>query len=401
VQIGDSAHEAEVRAAARAWLAANPAPDIAPGTALDERLALARSWQRHLHDHGWAGLAWPPEFGGRGWTPVEAAIFQQEETRVVDWKRLKRPFNVALNLAAPALMAFGSPEQRDRHLAPILRGDQFWCQLFSEPSAGSDLAALRTRAVRDGSSFVISGQKVWTSYAHFAHYGLLLARTDPDVPKHRGLSYFVIDMRTPGIMVRPLQQMSGTSEFNEVFFDDVVIADSCLLGREDNGWAVAHSTLASERQYLGAMVFTEQKFPLMLETAQRAGVTRDALARQRLAASYIREQILRYLGSRVQTSIGRGEPVGATGSVLKLAQAQHVTMSASDLLAFAPAAGLALDRDDLDGLGLRDEFLASPGMRIGGGTDNVQKQAIAERTLGLPRERDDDRDRPWRETTAG
>jgi alkylation response protein AidB-like acyl-CoA dehydrogenase len=363
---------------------------------LDERLALASRWQRLLHDHGWAGLAWPRDFGGRGWTPIEAAIFQQEETQVLDWRLLKRPFNVALNIAAPTLMAFGSPVHRGAHLPAILRGEQYWCQLFSEPSAGSDLSSLRTMAERDGPRFVVNGQKVWTSYAHYAQYGLLLARTDPDAPKHRGLSYFIIDMRTPGISVRPLRQMSGASEFNEVFFDDVEIPDSCLLGGENDGWTVAHATLASERQYLGAMAFTERKFPMLLDTAKRAVVTGEAAARQRLAACYTREQILRYLGFRVQTAISSGEPIGPTGSVLKLAQAQHVTTSATDLLSFAPAAGHGVFDDDEESLEIRDEFLVSPGMRIGGGTDNIQKQTIAERLLGLPRERDDERGRPWR-----
>ena len=297
-------------------------------------------------------------------------------------------------------MAFASPEQRDAHLPAILQGEQYWCQLFSEPSAGSDLSSLRTMATRDGSQFVVRGQKVWTSYAHFAQYGLLLARTDPDAPKHRGLSCFVIDMRTPGITIRPLRQMSGASEFNEVFFDDVVIPDSCLLGNENDGWTVAHATLASERQYLGAMVFTERKFPMLVDAARRFGTTGNATARQRLVACYMREQILRYLGFRVQTAIGHGDPIGPSGSVLKLAQAQHVTTSAEDLLAFAPAAGLAVDGRDRDLSAIRDEFLASPGMRIGGGTDNIQKQTIAERILGLPRERDDERSRSWRSSPS-
>jgi alkylation response protein AidB-like acyl-CoA dehydrogenase len=396
VYVGDSEHEADVRATARAWLAAHPAPELWPGIALEERLHLARRWQRTLHDHGWAGLAWPPEFGGRGWSPIEAAIFQQEETQVLDWRMLKRPFNVALNIAAPTLMAFGTPEQRRHHLPAILRGEQYWCQLFSEPSAGSDLSSLRTMARRDGSQFVVRGQKVWTSYAHFAQYGLLLARTDPDAPKHRGISYFVVDMRTPGITVRPLRQMSGASEFNEVFFDDVVIPQTCLLGGENNGWTVAHATLASERQYLGAMVFTERKYPTLLEAARRIGGVGDVVVRQRLAACYAREQILRYLGFRVQTSISTGDAVGPTGSVLKLAQAQHVSITADDLVSFTPAAALAAMSDHVDELAIREEFLASPGMRIGGGTDNIQKQTIAERILGLPRERDDERGRPWR-----
>ncbi|MEO8696499.1 MAG: acyl-CoA dehydrogenase family protein [Acidimicrobiales bacterium] len=394
--VGDSERESELRATARAWLAAHPAPATSPRLPLDERLALASRWQQLLHDHGWAGLAWPTEFGGRGGTPIEAAIFQQEETQVLDWRLLKRPLNVALNIAAPTLMAFGTPEHRGTHLPAILRGEQYWCQLFSEPSAGSDLSSLRTMATRDGSRFVVNGQKVWTSYAHYAHYGLLLARTDPDAPKHRGLSYFVIDMRTAGISIRPLRQMSGASEFNEVFFDDVVIADSCLLGGENDGWTVAHATLANERQYLGAMAFTERKFPMLFEAARRAAFSDEAVARQRLAACYTREQVLRYLGFRVQTAISNGDPIGPTGSVLKLAQAQHVTICANDLLSFAAGAGLAVTGEDWDLLEIRDEFLVSPGMRIGGGTDNIQKQTIAERILGLPRERDDERSRPWR-----
>ncbi|MEO5837910.1 MAG: acyl-CoA dehydrogenase family protein [Acidimicrobiales bacterium] len=395
--VGDSPAQSQVRAEARAWLQSNPPPEVDPAAGQVARLAAARTWQRVLHDNGWAGLSWPRELGGRAWTSVEVAIFQQEETKVLDWHTLKRPFNVALNLAAPALMEFGTADQRNAHLPAILRGDEFWCQLFSEPGAGSDLAALSTRAVRDGNQFVVTGQKVWTSYAHYADYGLLLARTNPDVSKHKGISYFVIDMKTPGITVRPLRQMSGATEFNEVFFDDVVVPASCLIGEQDNGWTVAHATLASERQYLGAMVFTERKYPTLHAAAQRSRTTHDPIVRQRLAACYTREQILRYLGFRVQTSIGRQQPVGAIGSVLKLAQARHVVITAEDAMSLTAPAALGADTIDIDAFTIRTEFLASPGMRIGGGTDNIQMQAVAERILGLPRERSDGRDVAWRD----
>ena len=398
--VGDSPEQRRLRVEVREWLELNAPPAVDPASGQAGRLAAARSWQRVLHDHGWAGLGWPREHGGRGWTAIDVATFQQEETKVLDWHTLKRPFNVALNLAAPALMEFASPDQRQAHLPKILRGDEFWCQLFSEPGAGSDLAALRTRAVRDGGHFVVTGQKVWTSYAHYADFGLLLAWTNPEVPKHRGISYFAIDMKTPGITVRPLRQMSGATEFNEVFFDDVVVPATCLIGEQDKGWAVAHATLAHERQYLGAMVFTEQKYPLLHAAAIRARATDDPIVRQRLAACYTREQILRYLGFRVQTSIGRQQPLGASGSVLKLAQARHVVMTAEDTLSLTTAAALGASTADTRSLTAQTEFLASPGIRIGGGTDNVQKQSMAERILGLPRERSDDREVAWRDLLA-
>jgi alkylation response protein AidB-like acyl-CoA dehydrogenase len=400
MHVGDSPEQGRLRAEVREWLESNAPSAVDPASGQKGRLAAARAWQRVLHDHGWAGLGWPRKFGGRDWTPIDVATFQQEEAKVLDWHTLKRPFNVALNLAAPALIEFGSAHQRQTHLPAILRGDEFWCQLFSEPGAGSDLAALRTRAVRDGDHYVVTGQKVWTSYAHYADYGLLLARTNPDLPKHRGISYFLIDMSSPGITVRPLRQMSGATEFNEVFFDDVVVPATCLIGEQDNGWAVAHATLANERQYLGAMVFTEQKYPTLRAAALRASATDDPIVRQRLAACYTREQILRYLGFRVQTSIGRQQPVGATGSVLKLAQARHVVMTAEDAVSLTTTAALGVSIADTHALAVRAEFLASPGIRIGGGTDNVQKQSVAERVLGLPRDRNDGRDIPWKDLTA-
>ncbi|HZA87293.1 MAG TPA: acyl-CoA dehydrogenase family protein, partial [Acidimicrobiales bacterium] len=250
----DTPEEAAFRAEARAWLDANALPkghpdDFSLGLwtgAYDEDTYIARcqAWQRRLYDGGWAGVTWPKEHGGRGGRPIEQVIFNQEQAR---YGVSSGAFMVSIGMAGPTILAHGTAEQKDRFLGPMLRGDEMWCQLFSEPDAGSDLANLATRAVRDGDEWVVSGQKVWTSSPDRARWGMLLARTDGDVPKHKGISYFLVAMDSPGIEVRPLRQMTGESHFSEVFFDEVRVPAANLLGGEGNGWAVAQTTLNSER----------------------------------------------------------------------------------------------------------------------------------------------------------
>ena len=250
----DTPEEAAFRAEARSWLEAHAQlrkPDARPTMAAANdpgHIEACRRWQRTLYDGGWAGITWPKQYGGRGGTSNQARIFAQEERR---FDVTTGMFSVAVNMVGPTLIEHGTPEQQERYLEPILRGDELWCQLFSEPGAGSDLAGLRTRAERDGDSFVVNGQKVWNSGAHQADVGILLARTDADVPKHGGISYFLVDMRSPGIDVRPLRQITGHSHFNEVFLTDVVIPAEGLLGPLNGGWGVAQTTLASERSMIG------------------------------------------------------------------------------------------------------------------------------------------------------
>src|SRR5581483_5408971 len=273
------------RAEVSAWLAQ---PHVASRAAEFEGLtpdddldwiAVAKRWQQFLADEGWACITWPRAYGGRGGTPTQAAIFTEECAKV---GAFGQTFAVGISMAGPTIIAHGTEAQKARHLPPMLRGDQVWCQLFSEPGAGSDLAGLSTRAVRDGDEWVVHGQKVWTSGAHFSDWGILLARTDPEQPKHRGITYFLVDMHTPGIDVRPLRQINGTAHFNEVFLTDVRVPHENVLGEVNGGWAVAMTTLANERTFMGghsrALGFAD-----LVALARAHGRDGDAVVRQQLA----------------------------------------------------------------------------------------------------------------------
>jgi alkylation response protein AidB-like acyl-CoA dehydrogenase len=399
----DTPEEAAFRSEARAFLDAHaPTPasyqHLWPPRDLDDTrdaafVAAARAWQRRRYDHGFAGLTWPVEFGGRGLTTILEGVFAEEEGPV---HLLSGVFSVGINMVGPTIIAHGSEGQKRGFLDPMLRGEQVWCQLFSEPGAGSDLAALGTRAVRDGDEWIVRGQKVWTSGAHYADWGILLARTDVDLPKHRGISCFLVDMRTPGIEVRPLRQATGSAEFNEVFLTDVRVPDRFRLGAEGDGWRVALTTLTSERASIGG---NPDFVPLdgVRALARRFGVDRDACVRQRVAELYIRSQLMRFLSYRVRTALSHGAAPGPESSVMKLAMSRHVEDSGDLLLAMQGAAGM-LDHDDAVDAGVwQGRFLFQWASRIGGGTDQVQRNIIGERVLGLPPEPRADKDLAWRD----
>ncbi len=395
----DTPGEAAFRAEARAWLAAHAElrrPDARPSLAAanDEgHVETCRRWQRTLYDGGWAGITWPEAHGGRGGTPNEARIFAQEERR---FDVTTGMFSVAVNMVGPSLIAHGTPEQEDRHLDAILRGDELWCQLFSEPGAGSDLAGLRTRAARDGDTWVVNGQKVWTSGAHNADVAMLLARTEPDNPKHRGITYFLLDMATPGIEIRPLRQITGHAHFNEVFLTDVVIPAENVLGEVNDGWRVAQTTLGSERSMIGgggASTGIEQ----LVDLARGFGRSGEPIVRQDIARAYTRLRLLEFLGYRAQTALSHGQQPGPEVSVMKLAISDHVERTGDLLMAIeGPAATLGGDDAPRDQVA-QYQFLGQWSVRIGGGTDQVQRNVIGERVLGLPREARTDKDVPFRE----
>ncbi|MBB2947818.1 alkylation response protein AidB-like acyl-CoA dehydrogenase [Actinoplanes lutulentus] len=346
-----------------------------------------RARQALLYDAGFVGVTWPIEAGGRGGTPMQQAIVDQEMSRL----GLPGLINlIGIGMCGPTVILHGSDDQKQRYLQRLLRADDLWCQLFSEPSAGSDLAALRTRAVRENGAWRITGQKVWTTLAHLADYGILLARTDPDVPKHRGLTMFVVDMKAPGVTVRPLRQMNGDAHFNEVFFDDVVIPDAERLGEPGDGWTVALTTLMNERLSLGGGGTTIGPKP---ETVARhlAGhigalpADRQALARQELGRGYVAALGARYTGYRQLSKLSRGEFPGPEASAGKLSG----TRSARDLtdLAVRVLGGDARVAVSRDGTGTWQTMQAvMPGMAIAGGSDQVLRNIIGERVLGLPAE---------------
>jgi alkylation response protein AidB-like acyl-CoA dehydrogenase len=376
VDFDDSPEEAAFRAEARAWLERHARPVTSRRDPFEEgHVDRCKAWQRTLYDGGWAGITWPKEYGGRGASAIEAAIFSQEQAR---FDVSTGVFAVAIGMVGPTLIAHGTPAQKRRYLDPMLRGDEVWCQLFSEPGAGSDLAGLSTRAVRDGDEWVVNGQKVWTSGAQHSDFGILLARTDPSVPKHDGITFFLVDMRTPGIEVRPLRQITGVAHFNEVFLTDLRLPAESVVGEVGGGWRVARTTLANERTLIGGGAGAG--FADVAALAAACGAGADLRHRQDLAAAYSRWEIMRFLGYRVQTALSQGRAPGPESSILKLFYSQHLARTADLVLAVQGTAGTSGD-------GLwHSWFLNQWGSRIGGGTDQIQRNIIGERVLGLPRE---------------
>ena len=355
-------------------------------------MRLADGWQAVLADGGWAGITWPTEYGGRGGTSMQQMIFNQEQSK---FEVSTGALTVGLAMVGPTLMTWGDDDQKSRHLGSMLRGDELWCQLFSEPGAGSDLAGLTCRAERDGDDWVINGQKVWTSLAQHSQWAILLARTNPAAPKHRGITYFLLDMSTPGIEVRPLHQIDGVAHFNEVFLTDVRIPSTRVIGDVDSGWRVAQTTLQSERVAIGSG--EGLRFDDLRRIFSQSDAKRSLRFRQDVASAFTRFEILRYMGYRVQTAISQGRTPGPESSVMKLAFSQHIAATTDLLLNLeGPAGGLDASIAP-DGGFSQQHFLSQWSIRIGGGTDQIQRNILAERVLGLPREPAPDRDRPFNE----
>ncbi len=360
-------------ASAREWLAAHvtAAPEFA---SLEDEVAWGRQWQATLARDRWVGLSWPAEFGGRGASAVEVALFNLEYAR----SRAPQPVNrVGLNLAGPTLLAHGTDAQRARWLPPLLNAEEIWCQLFSEPDAGSDLASLSTRAEEADGGWRLTGSKVWTSYAQFARWGICLARTDPDAPKHRGISYLVVDMTAPGVTIRPLVQVTGEAEFNEVFLDDVLVPADALVGAVNDGWRVANTTLAHERGTnfpFKEQVVHEVYLARLLDEALASGALDDALVAEDLAQVYVELRLLALANLRTLSALAAGGEPGAESSWVKLlwtTMTQHLSEVALAVSPQDPA--------------WQRQFLWSKAASIAGGTSEVQKTIIAERILGLPR----------------
>ncbi|MGB8649463.1 MAG: acyl-CoA dehydrogenase family protein [Mycobacteriales bacterium] len=351
-------------------------------------LTRARQSQACMFDGGFVGVTWPKEVGGQGGTPMQQAIVDQELARA------GVPMHIGiigLGMCGPTVIHHGSDDQKQRYLTRLLRGDDIWCQLFSEPASGSDLAGLRTRAVRgDDGTWRVNGQKVWTTLAHVADYGILLTRTDPDVAKHRGLTMFVVDMKAPGVTVRPLRQMSGAAEFNEVFFDDVVIADSERLGDVNDGWRVALTTLMSERLSLGGGG-TEIGMGIgavVDHVAQRIGdlpEDRQALVRQQFGRAYVATLGIRYTGYRQLSAISKGQMPGPEASAGKLA-GTTTARSVADLAVRLLGDEAVYARTGDGSSTWQDSQAGLPGMAIAGGTDEILRNVLGERVLGLPAE---------------
>jgi alkylation response protein AidB-like acyl-CoA dehydrogenase len=386
----DSAVEAALRAEVRAWMeehAARFGPSLrGPRMAdNDEEVAASRAWLAELDSGGWAVPMWPQAFGGRGFGTNEARIVREEEHRFATPDNLA---SVGLQMVAPTLMVHGSPEQQAAFLDSMRHGEHIWCQLFSEPDAGSDLASLRTKAERDGDGWIVTGQKVWTSGAQYSDWGILLARTEPGSFRHRGITYFVVDMRTPGIDVRPLVQINRAAHFNEVHLDGVRLPGDAVVGDVGEGWTVARTTLGSERAMIGSMNAVDRADAL-IERARKGGRTDEPVLRDRLVQGWILASVLGYTGDRVLEAVRKGGQVGPEASVLKLAVSTLMGRFGDLAMSVLGPEGLleGLDATDERGYGpLQDMFLSQWGSRIGGGTEQIQRNLIGERALGLPRD---------------
>ncbi|HTW11687.1 MAG TPA: acyl-CoA dehydrogenase family protein [Solirubrobacteraceae bacterium] len=380
-----SPSEAAFRDEIRDWLSQNhPGPE--PVGDEDAAFEFRRDWQRRLNASGWAGVAWPTEYGGRGATLVEQAIFYEEMARA----GAPSMANVlALAMGGPTVIAHGTEEQKRRYLPPILSGDEIWCQGFSEPESGSDLASLKTRAVRDGDEWVVTGQKVWTTYAHHAKWCMLLARTNPDAAKHQGLTYFLMDMEQPGVQVRPLHQITGEAEFNELFLEEARIPHENILGGEGSGWGVAITTLMHERFTLAFGLQLQVQVALR-EITEQAKVTRagdgctafeDPVIRDRLAQLMIEAEVLRLNAYRGLSAVMLHGVPGPEGSLGKWHWSE-VAQSLAQLVMDIQGPHALLDED-----GWTYRFLRSHANSIEGGTTEILKNIVAERVLGLPRMR--------------
>jgi alkylation response protein AidB-like acyl-CoA dehydrogenase len=383
-------NEQQFRDEFRAWLKLNvPAEWTGGGIGSEDRedyLKYLRDWQHQLYEGGWAGISWPKAFGGRGATLMEQAIFQEEMARANAPQLIG---TIGLSLVGPTIIALGTEEQKSRYLPPILSGEEIWCQGFSEPNAGSDLAALGSKAVRDGDDFVVNGQKIWTSFAQLADWCLLLVRTDTEAPKHKGITCLLLDMRSEGVSVRPLRQMSGDSGFNEVFFSNVRVPVTQVLGEINKGWTTAITALMNERANLGTgvqVVFKRHLEALFARarTIERNGrpASLDPLVRQKLAQAYLELEILRLNTNRALTSLSKTGIPGAEGSTLKLYWSemnQRTQQTAQEIL--GPYGQLK----DFDNGLWEYAYLRSRGNTIEAGTSEIQRNIIAERVLGLPK----------------
>ena len=411
MDFNDTSEEAAFRAEARTWLDANAerlgpgerATGLAEGRADPELIKRAQEWQAKKADAGWACITWPREYGGRGATPIQSVIWNQEEAR---YRIPPNIFGIGQGMLGPTIMVHGTDEQKRRYLRPMLRGEEIWCQLFSEPSAGSDLAGLRTSAVRDGDDWILNGQKIWTTGAQYCKWGMIVTRSDPNADKHRGITFFIVDMESPGIEIRPIKQINGMSGFNEVFFSDVRVPDRNRVGGVNDGWRAALTTLMNERHSIaaggGGPGFEDLIRLAKQSTRHGKRAFDDPAVRQRLAKFYVRIKGLQYTGYRTQTALSRGQTPGPESSIGKLVGAPLRQELASFAVDLQGSAGAMIDKAAAPDEGAWQQmYLAAPGLRLAGGSDEILRNIIAERVLRLPPEIRVDKDRPFKDIPTG
>jgi alkylation response protein AidB-like acyl-CoA dehydrogenase len=410
MDFNDTPEEAAYRAEVRAWLEKNAPRGFAGGDDLEggsqDSMAASKAWQAKKAAAGYAQITWPKEWGGPGGTPIQQVIFNQEEA---NYPVPPNPFQIGLGMCVPTVMAFADEETKKRFVGPALRGEEIWCQLFSEPSGGSDVAAARTRAERasDGSGdWIISGQKVWTTGAQFSDFGIVVTRTDPEAPKHKGLTMFWVDMKDPGIEVRPIHQMSGGSGFNEVFFTNVRVKDSQRLGAVNDGWRVSLVTLMNERLAVGGP--SGASWRQFMEAARDVTgldgrpAIKDPALRDKIADWYVATEGLKHTRNRTLTALSKGETPGPESSIGKVVSALQMQDLANAAVEMLDQYGIIND-PTLSPLGgaFHASLLGAPGLRIAGGTDEILKNIIAERVLGLPGDIRVDKDVPFKDLPRG
>ena len=401
MDFADTQEEAAFRQEAADWLKAN-APSNQDLEGMDE-IEAAKFWQKKKYDAGWACITWNKEFGGRGATAIQSVIWNQEESK---YDVPQGVFQIGQGMAAPTLMTWGQPEHHERYLPKLASGEEIWCQLFSEPAGGSDLAALRTKAEKEGDDWIINGQKIWTSGAHYSDYGILVVRTDPNVAKHKGLSYFFLDMKSPGVEIKPIKQLTGGAGFNEVYFTDVRIPDSQRLGEVGQGWQVALTTLMNERAAIGGGgggVNVDLAYKIASEVMiDGKTATQDSAVRAKLANWYVQESGLKFTGYRSMTALSKGTTPGPENSIGKLVGAPKNQEMASFCMDLMEMNGAIWDEELSKEAGLvQMSYMGSPGLRIAGGTDEIMANIIAERVLGLPQEPRMDKGMPFTDVPTG
>lgn len=390
----------EFRRRVRDWLAEHAvallAGEGARADADDEHdadsVAAAKEFQGKLYAAGLAGLTWPAGAGGQGLDKRYEVVFQQE---AADYVLPTALFNVGIGMCGPTIIAHGTSEQRARWLAPILRGERVWCQLFSEPDAGSDLAAVRSRAVRAAGGWIVNGQKIWTSHGRFADFGLALLRSDPQRPKHHGLMMAVIDMAAPGVEVRPLRQMTGISKFDQVYLDNVFVPDDQVVGDPHEGWRVARTTLSNERLAVGGnTALRGGSIAQVIAEAAACGRLGEPVLRQRIAALWAEEAVIMLMRERMRRAVLDGQAPGHQGALTKLASSRFVRQVSALGLSVQGSFGVAWDMPGSSGDEWAMRLCSAPGLAVGGGTDEIVTTIVAERVLGLPREPRPDAARP-------
>ena len=407
MDFNDTPQEAEFRAKCRAWLEANAElktkkTNSAKNMNIGNKslLEAAAEWQKKKYDSGWAMIHWPKEFGGIGASPIERIIWAQEESK---FNVPKGVYEIGLGMAGPVMMEYATEEQKERYLPPMAEGKEIWCQLFSEPSAGSDVAGLRSKAVQDGENWVVNGQKVWTSGAHFSDFGILVVRHDPSLEKHKGLTFFFVDMKSPGIEVKPIKQLTGGSSFNEVYFNDVVIPDSQRLGEIGDGWKVAITTLMNERLAVGDAdgVDANEAFELAKKHDKDGEQLIDNNAvRESIADWYCEASGLKNTKLRTMSALSRGDTPGPEASITKIVSANKLQAIGNFGMDSSDMSGMLMDEKS-DFIKFQMAWMGAAGLRIAGGTDEILKNIIAERVLGLPQEARADKGLAFKDIPSG